>query len=69
MIRPTCDPEADVLNAQFGPTDAASDNHQVVAPGVYVGFDREGHPIGIEVTSVHLRQTAKVAAVAKDAAA
>ena len=68
MIRTTYDPEADVLNVQFGPTDAASDGHQEVAPGVYVEFDRQGHPIGIEVTSVHLRQAAKVPAVAKDAA-
>jgi hypothetical protein len=69
MIRPTCDPEADALNAQFGPNDAPSDDHRAVAPGIYVGFDREGHPIGIEVTSVHLPKTAKVAAAAKDAAA
>lgn len=68
MIRTTYDPEADVLNVQFGPADAASDGHQEVAPGVYVEFDREGHPIGIEVTSIRLRRTAKVTVVAKDAA-
>jgi uncharacterized protein YuzE len=68
MIRTTYDPEADVLNVRFGPTDTASDGHQEVAPGIYVEFDREGHPIGIEVTSVHLRQSAKLATVAKDAA-
>jgi uncharacterized protein YuzE len=68
MIRTTYDPEGDVLNLQFGPADAERDGHQEVAPGVYVEFDRSGHPIGIEITSVHLRQTAKVAATAKDAA-
>ncbi len=68
MIRTTYDPEADVLNVQFGPTDAESDGHQEVTPGVYVEFDRAGQPIGIEITSVRLRQTAKVAALAKDAA-
>ena len=68
MIRTTYDPEADVLNVQFGPPDAESDGHQEVAPGIYVEFDRAGQPIGIEVTSVRFRQTAKVAALAKDAA-
>jgi uncharacterized protein YuzE len=68
MIRTTYDPEADVLNVQFGPPDAESDGHQEVAPGVYVEFDRDGHPIGVEITSVSLRQAATVPATAKDAA-
>ena len=67
MIRTTYDPEADVLNVQFGAPKAESDGHQEVAPGVYVEFDRAGNPIGVEITSVHLRQ-AKEPAAAKDAA-
>lgn len=55
MIRTTYDPEADVLNVQFGPPDAESDGHQEVAPGVYIEFDRAGNPIGVEITSVRLR--------------
>ena len=66
MIRTTYDPAADVLNVQFGPADATSDGHQEVAPGVYVEFDTKGQPIGVEITSVSLRQTA---APAKAAAA
>jgi uncharacterized protein YuzE len=59
MIRTTYDPEADVLNVLFGPAEAVSDGHQEVAPGVYVEFDTAGNPIGVEITSVRLRQTAK----------
>jgi uncharacterized protein YuzE len=62
MIRTSYDPESDVLNVRFGPADAASDGHQEVAPGVYIEFDRAGQPIGVEITSVHQRQKAKVAA-------
>ena len=68
MITTSYDPEADVLNVQFGPANAESDGHQEVAPGVYVEFDRAGNPIGVEITSVHLRQAAKELATAKDAA-
>lgn len=68
MIRTSYDPEADVLNVQFGPPDAESDGHREVAPGVYVEFDRAGQPIGIEITSVRRWQTAKLAALAKDVA-
>ena len=64
MIRTTYDPEADVLNVQFGPAEAVSDGHQEVAPGVYVEFDTAGNPIGVEITSVRLRQTAKAGAKA-----
>lgn len=58
MIRTTYAPEADVLNVQFGPAEAISEGHQEVAPGVYVEFDASGNPIGVEITSVRLRQTA-----------
>jgi len=64
MIRTTHDPEADVLNIAFGPADAVSDGHREVAPGVYVEFDTAGHPIGVEVTSVSLRQRAAAPATA-----
>jgi uncharacterized protein YuzE len=68
MIRTTYDPEADVLNVAFGPPDAASDGHKEVAPGVYVEFDRSGNVIGVEITSVHLRQAAREPSAAKVAA-
>jgi uncharacterized protein YuzE len=64
MIRTTYDPEADVLNVQFGPAEAVSDGHQEVAPGVYVEFDTSGNPIGVEITSVRLRQSAEAGAKA-----
>jgi uncharacterized protein YuzE len=64
MIRTTYDPEADVLDIQFGPAEAISDGHQEVAPGVYVEFDASGNPIGVEITSVRLRQTAPAASEA-----
>jgi uncharacterized protein YuzE len=64
MIRTTYGPEAGVLNVQFGQADAVSDGHQEVAPGVYVEFDRDGNPIGVEITSVGLRQTASAGAKA-----
>ena len=50
MIRTTYDPEADVLNVQFGAPDAESDGHQEVAPGVYAEFDKAGNVIGVEST-------------------
>ena len=65
MIRTTYDPEADVLNVAFGPADAVSDGHQEVAPGVYVEFDTEGHPISVEITSVSLRKRSAPRAAAE----
>lgn len=53
-----------MLNVQFGPATASSDGHQEVAPGVYVEFDQEGQPIGVEITSVRRRQAGKLAAAA-----
>jgi uncharacterized protein YuzE len=55
MIQTSYDPEADVLNVRFGPISAKSDGHQEVAPGVYVEFDTDGNPIGVEITSTRLR--------------
>jgi|KBSMisStaDraftv2_1062788.scaffolds.fasta_scaffold1530258_3 uncharacterized protein YuzE len=62
MIRTTYDPEADVLNVQFGLPDAESDGHTEVAPGIYLELDRSGSVIGIEITSVRLRQEQRAAA-------
>ena len=50
MIETRYDPEADVLRVAFGPADAIYDSAQEVAPGVYVEFDKQGRPIGVEVT-------------------
>jgi len=66
MIRTTYDPAAGVLNVQFGPLQAKSDGHREVAPGVYVEFDTEGQPIGVEITSVSLRQAAAPAKAAAE---
>lgn len=65
MIRTTYDPEPDVLNVQFGPAAAVSDGHQEVAPGVYVEFDRDRQPIGVEITSVRRRQAGELAAASE----
>ncbi len=55
MIRTNYDPEADVLHVQFGPKEAVYDGSEEVAPGVFVEFDSEGNPIGMEVISVRKR--------------
>jgi len=55
MIRTDYDPEADVLHVQLGPKDARYDGAEEVAPGVFVEFDAEGNPIGLEVISVRRR--------------
>lgn len=57
MIRTNYDPEADVLHVGFGREDARSDTSEEVAPGVYVEFDVDGNPIGIEITSIRRRGT------------
>ena len=58
MIRTNYDPEADVLHVAFGAETARYDNAQEVAPGVFVEFDSQGNPIGVEVISVRHRATA-----------
>jgi uncharacterized protein YuzE len=67
VIRTNYDPEADVLHVAFGPPGVRSDNSEEVAPGVFVEFDPNGNPIGIEVISVRSRggQIAPVRAAAK----
>ncbi len=52
MIRTNYDPEADLLHVAFGPEGARSDSSEEVAPGVFVEFDLDGQPIGVEVLSV-----------------
>ena len=59
MIRTSYDPEADVLHVQFGPAEAMYDGAEEVAPGVFVEFDPEGNPIGLEVISVRKRAASK----------
>ena len=65
MIRTSYDAEADVFSASFGPADAQSDGSQEVAPGVFVEFDRDGKPIGIEVISVQRRAHRSSSAMAQ----
>jgi uncharacterized protein YuzE len=67
VIRTSYDPEADVLYVAFGPPDVTSDTSEEVAPGVFVEFDPNGNPIGIEIISVRRRggKMAPVQAAAK----
>jgi uncharacterized protein YuzE len=55
VIRTNYDPEADVLHVAFGPEGVRSDSSEEVAPGVFVEFDPNGNPIGVEVISVRRR--------------
>ena len=55
MIRTNYDPESDVLHIAFGPEGVRSDTSEEVAPGVFVEFDPNGNPIGVEVISVRRR--------------
>lgn len=55
MIRTSYDPEADVLYVSFGPSGARPDTSEEVAPGVFLEFDMNGNPIGVEVISVRRR--------------
>jgi uncharacterized protein YuzE len=62
VIRTNYDPEADVLHVAFGPEGVRSDISEEVAPGVFVEFDPNGNPIGIEVISVR-RRSGEIASV------
>jgi len=55
VIRTNYDPESDVLHIAFGPEGVRSDTSEEVAPGVFVEFDPNGNPIGVEVISVRRR--------------
>lgn len=55
MIQTTYDPEADVLQVRFGGDDAKYDGSTEMAPGVFVEFDAQGTPIGVEIISVRKR--------------
>jgi uncharacterized protein YuzE len=59
MIQTSYDPEADVMNIKFGPSDARSDGSQEVAPGVFLEFDVNEQPIGLEIISVRRRALAE----------
>jgi len=67
MIRTNYDPEADVLHVGFGPKDGRYDSSEEVAPGVFVEFDADGNPIGVEVISAR-RRTAAVPSERPEAA-
>jgi len=55
VIRTNYDPESDVLHVSFGPEGVRSDTSEEVAPGVFIEFDPNGNPIGVEVISVRRR--------------
>jgi uncharacterized protein YuzE len=56
VIQTSYDPEADVLPVLFGPPGVRSDTPEEVAPCVFVEFDPNGNPVGIEVISVRRRK-------------
>jgi len=68
MIETRYDPEADVFHVAFGPAGAAYDGAKEVAPGVYVEFDTDGNPMGVEITSARWLSEGRPAATAKAAA-
>jgi hypothetical protein len=55
------------ISNRFGPQGVRSDSSEEAAPGVFVEFDPNGKPIGIEVISVRRRndEIAAVQAAAK----
>ena len=55
MIKTNYDPEADVLHIGFAREGATYDGAQEVAPGVFIEFDKDGQPIGVEITSIRWR--------------
>ena len=55
VIRTNYDREADVLHVRFGLENARYDSSEEVAPGVFLEFDTDGKPIGVEVISARRR--------------
>ena len=53
------DPEADAMHIGFVAEGAAYDGTTEVAPGVFVDFDQDGRPMGVEVISVRRRLEGK----------
>jgi uncharacterized protein YuzE len=58
MITTNYDPEADVPHVMFGPKNARYDSAREVAPGIFLEFDADNNPIGVEVISVRRRAAA-----------
>ena len=69
MIKTNYDPEADVFHVRFGPESAQYDGSEEVAPGVFVEFDTNGQPIGVEVISVRRRAAAESSSTESTSAA
>jgi uncharacterized protein YuzE len=69
MIRTTYDPEADVMNVQFGAQEAVYDGSEEVSPGIMLHVDTEGRVIGIEIEAVSLRMAGTYRVQAKAEAA
>ena len=55
MLEIRHDPEADVMNVQFGAQGAVYDGSEEVSPGIMLHVDTEGRVIGIEIEAVSLR--------------
>ncbi len=67
MIQTNYDPEADVLRLSFAHEGTRYDISQEVTPGVFIELDREGQTIGVEVTSVSLRNSKAASVISKAA--
>jgi uncharacterized protein YuzE len=69
MIGTRYDPEADVLHVAFGAPGAVYDCAQEVAAGVYVEFDQDGRPMGVEITGARWISEGRPGALVAPAAA
>jgi uncharacterized protein YuzE len=69
MIETRYDPEADVLHVSFGADGATYESAKEVAPGVYVEFDKDGRPMGVEITSARWVAAGRPGVLAQSAAA
>jgi uncharacterized protein YuzE len=68
MIKTSYDPEADVMEIEFGARGAVYDGSQEVSPGIMLHVDTEGRAMGIEVEAVSLRMAGNYGGKVKAAA-
>jgi uncharacterized protein YuzE len=68
MIKTSYDPEADVMEIEFGVKGAVYDGSQDVSPGIMLHVDTEGRVIGIEIEAVSLRMAGNYRGEVKAAA-
>jgi uncharacterized protein YuzE len=68
MIKTSYDPEADVMEIEFGAKGAVYDGSQEASPGIMLHVDTEGRVIGIEIEAVSLRMAGNYGGKVKAAA-